>query len=119
VPSGNLNGQEECGHRHRSVPSLLWLLLGIGGDAPVIHFKGGSEKARMHLAPHRGGSRTQGRRCMVRTVAAEAAFGSKDGERCPGVSSRLAVGPQGRVGRQFVVELKRKNRMVAGLFGPN
>jgi hypothetical protein len=95
--SGDLNGQEECGHRRRSAPSLLRLLLGIGGDAPVIQFRRGIEAARRRLAPQGGGGRMQGRRRMMRTVAA-AAFGSKDGERCPGVSSRLTVGPQGRVG---------------------
>jgi hypothetical protein len=59
------------------------------------------------------------RRRMVRTAAAAAAFCSKEGKRCPGVLAGPAVGPQGRVGQQFVAKLKRKNGMVAGLCGPN
>jgi hypothetical protein len=46
---GDLNGREECCHRRRSAPSLLRLLLGIGGDVPVIQFRRRSEAARVAL----------------------------------------------------------------------
>jgi hypothetical protein len=48
-PGGDLNGREEWSHRRRSAPSLLRLLLGIGGDVSVIQFKRRSEVARAAL----------------------------------------------------------------------